>query len=108
MCIGSLQIVLNGLAVADYFEMHNQQQENASDGDLGSGGALILPDLSDGAGKILHLAVGAGKDGHIYVVNRDSMGKFNPNGNSIYQELTGVLGNSVYGMAAYFGQHNLL
>src|SRR5438045_4811207 len=76
----------NGLAVADYFEMHNQQQENASDGDLGSGGALILPDLSDGAGKILHLAVGAGKDGHIYVVNRDSMGKFNPNGNSIYQE----------------------
>ena len=30
------------------------------------------------------------------------MGKFNPNGNSIYQELTGVLGNGVYGMAAYF------
>ena len=92
----------SGLTVADYFEMHNQQQENASDGDLGSGGALVLPDLSDGAGNVLHLAVGAGKDGHIYVVNRDAMGKFNPNSNNVYQELTGVLGNGVFGMPAYF------
>jgi hypothetical protein len=67
-----------GLAVADYFEMQNQQQENASDADLGSGGALVLPDLTDGTGNVRHLSVGAGKDGHIYVVNRDAMGKFNP------------------------------
>ena len=30
-----------GLALADYFEMQNQQQENDSDADLGSGGALV-------------------------------------------------------------------
>ena len=36
-----------GLSVADYFEMHDQQQENDADTDLGSGGALVLPDLSD-------------------------------------------------------------
>ena len=47
------------LAVADYFEMSNQSQENGSDADLGSGGALLLPDVSDSTGKVWHLAVGA-------------------------------------------------
>jgi PQQ enzyme repeat len=91
-----------GLAVADYFEMHDQQQENASDADLGSGGALVLPDLTDGSGNVRHLAVGAGKDGHIYVVNRDAMGKFNTSTNNVYQDLSGVLGNGIFGMPAYF------
>ena len=98
-----LKISTSGpLAVADYFEMSNQQSENDSDADLGSGGALVLPDLTDGTGNVRHLAVGAGKDGHIYVVNRDAMGKFNSASNNIYQELTGVLGGGVFGMPAYF------
>jgi len=91
-----------GLAVADYFEMFNQQQENNSDTDLGSGGALVLPDLSDGAGHTVHLAVGAGKDTNIYVVNRDAMGKFNSSSNNIYQELAGALPGGVWSMPAYF------
>jgi hypothetical protein len=91
-----------GLAVADYFEMQNQQQENDSDADLGSGGALVLPDLTDGGGNVRHLSVGAGKDGHIYVVNRDAMGKFNAGSNNVYQDLTGVLGGGIWGMPAYF------
>ncbi len=91
-----------GLAVADYFEMSNQAAENGSDADLGSGGAIVLPDLTDGSGNVRHLAVGAGKDGHIYVVNRDAMGKFNSSSNNIYQDLTGVLGNGVFSMPAYF------
>jgi hypothetical protein len=90
-----------GLAVADYFEMFNQQQENSTDTDLGSGGALVLPDLTDGAGQTVHLAVGAGKDTNIYVVNRDAMGKFNPNSNNIYEELAGALPGGVYSMPAY-------
>jgi hypothetical protein len=91
-----------GLAVADYFEMSNQAAENGSDADLGSGGAIVLPDLTDSSGNVRHLAVGAGKDGHIYVVNRDAMGKFNSSSNNIYQDLTGVLGNGVFSMPAYF------
>ena len=56
----------SGLAVADYFEMFNQSSENGSDTDLGSGGAMVLPDLGDGAGfNTLHLAVGAGKDSEL-------------------------------------------
>jgi hypothetical protein len=93
----------SGLAVSDYFEMDNQSSENGSDTDLGSGGAMVLPDLSDGAGHTMHLAVGAGKDSNLYVVNRDSMGKFNAtNNNSIYQELAGALPGGVWAMPAYF------
>jgi hypothetical protein len=90
-----------GLKVADYFEMNNQQAENSSDADLGSGGAIVLPDLTDSTGLVRHLAVGAGKDGHIYVVNRDAMGKFNSSSNNIYQDLTGVIGG-VFSMPAFF------
>jgi hypothetical protein len=91
-----------GLAVADYFEMFNQGAENGSDTDLGSGGALVLPDLTDSVGHTRRLAVGAGKDSNIYVVDRDAMGKFNPSQNNIYQELQGALSGSVFSMPAYF------
>lgn len=92
-----------GLAVADYFNMFNTVQESNADEDLGSGGVMILPDLTDSQGQVHHLAVGAGKDSNIYVVNRDNMGKFNPNdNNALYQEIDGVLPGGVWAMPAYF------
>jgi outer membrane protein assembly factor BamB len=90
------------LSVADYFEMFNQGAENSSDEDLGSGGTLLLPDLTDSSNHIHHLAIAAGKDSNIYVADRDSMGKFNPSKNNIYQELQGALSGSVFSMPAYF------
>ena len=91
------------LSVADYFAMYNAVTESAADEDLGSGGAIVLPDLMDASGNTVHLAVGAGKDGNIYIVNRDSMGKFNPNGNSaVYQEIDGALQGQIFGIGAYF------
>ncbi len=91
------------LAVADYFNMYNTVQESNNDEDLGSGGAMLLPDLMDNNGQVHHLAVGAGKDTNIYVVDRDNMGKFNPNNNNaIYQELVGVLPGGVWANPAYF------
>jgi len=51
----------------------------------------------------VHLVVGAGKDGNIYVANRDNMGKWNPNNNNnLYQQVTGVLPNCEFSMPAYF------
>ena len=91
-----------GLAVADYFEMDNEADENAGDVDLGSGGTMVLPDLSDGSGHTMHLAVAAGKDSNLYLVNRDSMGKLSEGNSSIYQELAGVLSGGVWAMPAYF------
>jgi hypothetical protein len=91
------------LTVADYFNMHNTVQESDSDEDLGSGGCIVLPDLMDNNGQVHHLAVGAGKDTNIYIVNRDNMGKFNPNNdNAIYQEIDGVLPGGVWSSPAYF------
>ncbi|MGA7815543.1 pyrrolo-quinoline quinone, partial [Caballeronia sp.] len=91
-----------GLTVADYFEASNTIQESAADEDLGSGGALVLPDLTDASGAVHHLALGAGKDSIIYVVNRDSMGKYNPVADAIYQELVGQIAGPVFSMPAYF------
>jgi hypothetical protein len=92
------------LAVADYFTMHNTDSESSSDEDLGSGGEMLLPDLTDGIGNTWHLAVGAGKDNHIYVVNRDMMGKFNvSNDTAIYQEISSNgLSGGVWASPAYF------
>ncbi len=91
-----------GLALADYFTMHNTVSESNADQDLGSGGALVLPDVKDAGGNSKHLAVGAGKDTVIYVVDRDSMGKFNAAADAIYQEISGQLGGGVFSMPAYF------
>ncbi len=90
------------LAVADYFAMSGEVSESAGDVDLGSGGVMLLPDLADANGTLRHLAVGAGKDGNLYVVNRDNMGKFTSVGNNVWQELDGVLPGGVYSAPAYF------
>jgi len=93
----------NGLSMADYFETFNTVSQSNADTDLGSGGALVFPDLMDGSGVTRHLAVGAGKDAHIYVVDRDQMGKWNASSNSlVYQDISGALSGSVFSSPAYF------
>ena len=93
----------SGLQVEDFFEPFNTVNESDSDLDLGSGGAMVLPDMTDSTGTTRHLAVGAGKDGNIYLVDRDSMGKWNSaNNNNAYQPLSGALDNGVWSMPAYF------
>jgi hypothetical protein len=92
----------NQLAVADYFNMSDTVAESAGDTDLGSGGAVVLPDMIDGLGHTRQLAVGAGKDGIIYLADRSNLGKFNPINDAIYQELGGVLGSGVWATPAYF------
>jgi len=91
----------NGLAVADYFEMDNEASENGNDVDLGSGGTLLVSQ-KDSAGKLWQLAIGAGKDGNLYVVDRTNMGKYSSSSNNIYQELPGALPGGVWSMPAFF------
>jgi hypothetical protein len=98
-----MKVAMPQLTVTDYFTMYNTRQESNADEDLGSGGALVLPPLTDNNGQVHHLAVGAGKDSNIYIVDRDNMGKFNPNNDSaIYQEIDGALPGGVWAMPAYF------
>src|SRR6202007_479223 len=100
-----VKIAITGgaLSVADYFAMYNAVAESGADEDLGSGGIMLLPDLTDSGGTTRHLAVGAGKDGNLYVVNRDSLGQFNPcTTRQLWQELSGALPGGIWSTPAWF------
>jgi len=90
------------LKVADYFDMDNTIAESDRDEDLGSGGAMLLPPMKNAQGKMVHLAVGAGKDQNIYLVNCNHLGRFNPHRNNIVQELVKALNGREFAAPAYF------
>ncbi len=92
----------SGLSVASYFTPFNAVQESSGDKDLGSGGPVLLPYQNGVAAP--NLAVGAGKDGNIYLVNRAKMGGFNSKSNSqIVEEIPNAFGgHSVYSTPAYW------
>ena len=92
----------SGTKLADYFTPHDTVAQSNADQDLGSGGAILLPDVQGAGGVTKHLSVGAGKDSIIYVADRDNMGKFNASTDRIYQEISGQLGGAVFSMPAYF------
>jgi hypothetical protein len=81
------------LSVADYFTMSNTTSESNADQDLGSGGIMLLPSS---------LAVGAGKDQNIYVVDQNNMGKFNPNADANYQTMKTPVAGGVFSSPAWF------
>ena len=80
-----------------------------ADEDFGSGAPLVLPN-SAGIPNHPHLLVAAGKEGKIYLVDRDNMGKFNANGDNVVNAIpngTGqntppVLINGLLSTPAYF------
>jgi hypothetical protein len=63
---------------------------------------VLLPDATNASGQTLHLAISAGKDGNLFVLNRDSLGKSSPNDENVYQKLPGVLPGGVWSTPAYF------
>jgi hypothetical protein len=94
-----------GLAVKDYFEPYNTIAESKADTDLGSGGAMLLPDSKDSTGPTRHLLVGAGKDGSIYIGDTAHLGKFNQgksDNSNIYQEVPKALPGGAWSGPAYF------
>ncbi|MBV8476147.1 MAG: PQQ-binding-like beta-propeller repeat protein, partial [Acidobacteria bacterium] len=93
----------NQLIASDYWTMDNTVSESNQDEDLGSGGLTLLPSLTDAKGNSRILGTGAGKDGNIYVFDRNNMGKFDSSNNSnLYQELPGALGGGEYASPAWF------
>jgi hypothetical protein len=91
------------LSVADYFVQFDTISASGADLDLGSGGVVLLPDVTDSAGAARHLLVGGGKDQNLYVADRDNLGRFNAGGSdnsNLYQELPGV--GSIFSTPAFF------
>ena len=93
-----------GLLVADYFTPFDQDYMANEDIDLGSGGMVLLPEAA-GSAAHPHLLAGAGKDGRLYLLDRDNLGQFNATDNSqIVEELDyPILGGS-FSTPAYFNQ----
>lgn len=62
------------LSVLDYFIPDDNPTLAANDVDLGSGSNVLVP---SNASTTPHETIGGGKDGNIFVVNRDNMGGYN-------------------------------
>jgi len=90
----------NGLALADYFTPHDQDALNSKDLDFGSGGMIVLPDEA-GSAAHPHLLVCAGKQGTIYLVDRENLTQFNTPDDLIVQEMPSNILKS-WGAPAYF------
>jgi hypothetical protein len=90
----------NVLPVQDFFTPFNQAALSGADLDQGSGGVLLLPDQTTGP---THLLVQGGKEGSVFLINRDNMGGFSTTGNNVVQELPpGTIGGGSFDTPAYF------
>ena len=88
------------LAVRDYFTPHDQDRISEADSDVGSSGPLLLPDQP---GRHRHLLLQPTKDSTIYVIDRDSMGKYHRDSDA----LAGMvhMSGGGYGAMAYWNGH---
>jgi len=91
-CNSVLKLAPN-LTVADYFTPWSVAYLNAHDLDLSSTGELILPDQD---GPYPHELIASGKQGIVYVLNRDSLGMFSTNDSQVLQEVVLESGINYY------------
>jgi hypothetical protein len=100
--IVKLSTPANGnFSILDFFTPYNQVSLNSGDVDLGSGGVLLVPDQPPGSPH-QHLLLQAGKEGTIYLVDRDHMGHFNAHSNDqIVQSLLAAVGG-MWSMPAWW------
>jgi hypothetical protein len=89
-----------GLKVVQYFTPANQNVLDDQNLDLGSGGIQLLPDAA-GSAAHPHLMIEGGKQGTLYLIDRDNMRAYQPTGDQIVQEPTGLV-RSVFDTPAYF------
>ena len=96
------------LELVDYFTPWNVAFLNSNDLDLSSTGLLILPD-QDGAHP--HELVASGKQGFVYVLDRDNMGMYSTNDSQVIQEFgllpgetSDFVGDVMFGSPAYWNQ----
>jgi len=93
-----LQLQSGRFQVVDYFTPDNQLYLAQQDLDLGSSPALIL---SDQPGSFAHLMVTGGKDGRVWLLNRDNLGHIQSNDAGEVQVISG-LGSGLFGGATYW------
>jgi fibronectin type 3 domain-containing protein len=91
-----------GFRVADFFTPYNAAALDGADQDFGSGGPLLLPD-SAGIPGHPHLMIAAGKQGTVYLIDRDKMGEFTVGSDDVISTLAAGIGGSLSTPAYYNG-----
>jgi len=77
----------NQYEVEDYFTPWYVSFLNSNDLDLSSTGVLILPDQTSGPSQNGHELIAGGKEGMVYVLDRDALGWYSANDSQVLQEL---------------------
>jgi hypothetical protein len=83
----ALRLQAGTLNVLDYFKPSNEQILRDNDADFGSGSPIIMP---DNPSQYPHELIGGGKDGRIFVINRDNMGGYQMTDHVIQDVQTGT------------------
>jgi hypothetical protein len=96
----SLLQVNTALQVTSYFTPSDEMADDQGDKDFGSGGSSMLADLPAG-NTVTHALVCGGKDGTLYVLNRDLLGGF---GDSAAVQVI-PLGHGMFSTAALWNGH---
>jgi hypothetical protein len=95
-----LRMDATNLSVLDYFAPDDNAYLATNDADLGSGANILVP----GSTTYPHELLGGGKDGYIFVVNRDNMGGYNNQSNNVLETIhTGTTQfNNIFSTPAYW------
>jgi hypothetical protein len=127
MSVLDLDLTGGIMTVEDTFTPYNEAAVNAHDGDLGSGGPLLLPTQTMASGKSLNALLQIGKTGTLYLLDRDNsadgsnnsateyspagLGGFNATADQVVQEVqtpeSGAQdwGAGVWGAEAYWNDN---
>jgi hypothetical protein len=97
----SLLKLTGSLNVAQYFTPSDQANDATNDVDFGAGGAAVLLDLPTNGTNPTHLVVGGGKDGALYILNRDSLG--GSGDSNAWQQIQ--LGHGIFSTPAFWNNN---
>lgn len=86
------------MSVSSFFAPSDQASLSSADHDLGAGGAAVLIDQP--SGPTPHLLVGGGKEGKLYVLNRDNLGGNTPSDSGAVQSF--AAGNAIFSTPAFW------
>ncbi|HLW86733.1 MAG TPA: hypothetical protein VKR60_16060 [Candidatus Sulfotelmatobacter sp.] len=87
------------MTVNGWFSPDDEYNLEGADLDLGSGAPVLLPDQTVGP---MHLLVQLGKDGVIYLINRDNIGSFNSGTNLVVQFFPATNDPGFWGTPAFW------
>ena len=83
----AVRLQAGNLSILDYFKPSNEPILRNNDADFGSGSPIIMP---DNPSPYPHELIGGGKDGRVFVINRDSMGGYQTTDHVIQEVQTGT------------------